>query len=139
MATSPHSLSSGEVGFKPLNNLQKNVDETLLAVCVPPTGSTVLTGGEIHLSNCYLSRRCGILGTAGLIKVWDVLSGRLQTQILVGPVILKLMWIPLSKVQAALVVGSEDGSVLLYWYWSPSKFGKFVLSLLPVSSVSLPI
>jgi hypothetical protein len=49
-----HSFSSEQVWFKPLNRLQKNINETLLTVCVPPTGYMVLTGGEITYT-CFLS------------------------------------------------------------------------------------
>jgi len=45
MAISAHSFSPGQVWFKPLNNLQRNVGESLLTVCVPPTGNLILTGG----------------------------------------------------------------------------------------------
>jgi len=49
MATSADSFSPGQVCFKPLNNLQRNVSESVLAVCIPPLGYMILTGGEIHL------------------------------------------------------------------------------------------
>lgn len=75
-----------------------------------------------------------VLGTAGIIKVWDVLSGKLQTNIHVGSVILKMIWISLSKAQSALAIGLEDGSIFLYLYWSPSHLSKLrnlALGLLP--------
>ena len=64
------------------------------------------------------------VGTAGIIKVWDTLSGRLKTNICVGAVILRMVWISLRNVQAGLVVGLEDGSVILYQYCAPSGLSK---------------
>jgi len=50
MATSAHSFSPGKVWFQPLKNIQRNIGESLLTVCVPPTGHLILTGGEKHLA-----------------------------------------------------------------------------------------
>ncbi len=70
-----------------------------------------------------------VLGTSGIIKVWDVISGKLQTNIYVGSVILKMIWVSLSKARSALAVGLEDGSIFLYWYWPPSRLSKFTHGL----------
>jgi hypothetical protein len=56
----------------------------------------------------------------------------------VGSVILKMIWISLSDARAALVVGLDDGSILLYLFWAPSRISKFrnlALGLLPFSLV----
>jgi hypothetical protein len=46
------SFSPGQVWFKPLDSLQINVGESLLTVCVPPMGCSILTGGETLLIYC---------------------------------------------------------------------------------------
>lgn len=139
MADSAHSFSPSQVWFKPLDNLQINVGESLLTICVPPMGCSILTGGEILLMYAFNPTDSPIIGTAGVIKVWDVLSGKLQMNIHVGSVILKMIWISLNDARAALVVGLDDGSILLYLFWAPSRFSKFrnlALGLLPFSLVS---
>ena len=133
MATSAQTFLPGKVGFKPLNNLQRNIGESLLMVCVPPTGHSVITGGEEHQALNFKVLTL-VPGTAGVIKVWDVLSGKLQRNIYVGSVILKMIWMSLSNAQSALAVGLEDGSILLYLYRPPSRLSKwrdFTSRLLP--------
>ena len=56
----------------------------------------------------------------------------------VGSVILKMIWISLNDARTALVVGLNDGSILLYLYWAPSHLSKFrnlALGLLPFKFV----
>jgi WD40 repeat protein len=141
--TDSDSFSPSQVWFKPLNNLHINVGESLLTVCVPPMGDSILTGGETQLIYACnpTDSQPGLgltIGTAGVIKVWDVRSGKLQMNIHVGSVILKMLWISLTNARTAFVVGLDDGSILLYLYWAPSHLSKFrnwALGLLPFSFV----
>ncbi|KDR83006.1 hypothetical protein GALMADRAFT_151999 [Galerina marginata CBS 339.88] len=110
-----------KVWFTLNQKLQPRLQEVIHAVSLSPDGRRLVTGGS-----------------SGVLKIWDISSGRLNQSIRIGSDITVVSWVEMSRRCQTFWVGASDGSGSLYFSASPSYF-KLMLHRICASVFSFDI
>jgi WD40 repeat protein len=95
-----------------LHKFQKNLDESIYAVCLSCSGHLILAGGmntQLTVKRLYNQN----LGSSGSVKIWDT-SGELEDEIHISSAVLHITWVELRSYHDTFFVASEDGCIRLY-------------------------